>query len=70
MKKIRYAKEFFVTEKGETIKMAALITTNPKVRLLLEQQRKRRESQAKKKSESGALREHYLSIIKIKVNDK
>lgn len=37
-KKIRYAKEFFVTEKGEVIKMGAIITPNPHVRgaLLLE----------------------------------
>ena len=29
--KIKYAKEFFVTEKGEIIKMAAVISTNPEV---------------------------------------
>ena len=29
--KIRYAKEFFVTERGEVIKMAAIVSTNPNV---------------------------------------
>ena len=29
--KIRYAKEFFVTERGEVIKMAAIVSTNPTV---------------------------------------
>ena len=27
--KIKYAKEFFVTEKGEIIKMAAIVSDNP-----------------------------------------
>ena len=30
--KIRYAKEFFVTERGEVIKMGAIITPNPHIR--------------------------------------
>ena len=29
--KIKYAKEFFITEKGEIIKMAAIVTKNPTI---------------------------------------
>ena len=31
-KRIRYAKEFFVTERGEVIKMGAIISPNPHIR--------------------------------------
>ena len=37
--KIKYAKEFFVTEKGEVIKMAAIVTQNPYIRQHLEQKK-------------------------------
>ena len=29
--KIKYAKEYFVTEKGEVIKMAAIVTQDPEI---------------------------------------
>ena len=29
--KIKYAKEFFVTEKGEVVKMAGIITQDPAI---------------------------------------
>lgn len=31
-----FAKEFFITEKGEIIKMAAMVTQNPDVKAKLE----------------------------------
>ena len=70
LKKIRYAKEFFISDLGETIKMAAIISTNPEIRQKLNSQNKLRESSKKKKSKSGTLREHYISIIKIVPNKK
>ena len=38
--KIKYAKEFFVTEKGEIIKMAAIVSTNPEVIAELEKDKR------------------------------
>jgi len=40
---LRYAKEFFITAKGEVIKMAALVTYNPTVRKSLEEQKEARD---------------------------
>ena len=34
--KIKYAKEFFVTEKGEVIKMAGIVTQDPEIKQQLE----------------------------------
>ena len=34
--RIKYAKEFFVTEKGEVIKIAAIVTTNNAIKSMLE----------------------------------
>ena len=39
--KIKYAKEFFVTEKGEVVKMAGIITQDPKIQQELFDQRER-----------------------------
>ncbi len=33
--KLRYAKEYFVTEKGEIVKMAAIVTPHPEIRDML-----------------------------------
>lgn len=33
--KLRYAKEYFVTEKGEVVKMAAIVTSHPEIREML-----------------------------------
>ena len=45
-KPIRFTKEYFITEKGEVIKMAAIITNNPKVKAKLTE----REASRKKKN--------------------
>ena len=62
--KIKYAKEFFVTEKGEIIKMAAMVSTNPQVIAELEKDR-RIESKDNKRPifKSGDNADTFISVF-------
>ena len=47
-KNIRYAKEYFITEKGEIFKIAAIVSTNPDILAKLRKDDKRWQSDSKK----------------------
>ena len=61
---IQFAKEFFITEKGEVIKMAALLSRDEDVLDKLSKQ-KPVWKQDMKKLASNVRREHYISIYKV-----
>lgn len=71
-KKIKYAKEFFISEMGEVIKMAAVITDNPEIKATLEKDvrisennAKPTKGQKKTKFESGDIAPVFISILKV-----
>lgn len=59
---ISYAKEFFITEKGEVIKMGAMICKDPEI---MERIKATKYTGKRKKRMSGEIQEHFISIYKI-----
>ena len=64
---IRYAKEWFITERGEVVKIAAIVTPFDKIRNLLRAQSDEDNSKNKKKKnkKSDGMRKHFISIVKV-----
>lgn len=62
---IKYAKEFFVTERGEVIKMGAIISPNAHIRGKLLAAREAQKLRKEKKALSGTIEINYISIFKI-----
>ena len=64
---IRYAKEWFITERGEVVKIAAIVTPFDKIRNLLKAQSDEDNSKNKKKKNKKAdgMRKLFISIVKV-----
>ena len=67
-KQCRFAKEFFITEKGEVIKIMALLTPNDCVRQKLREQKVRMEKYTKEKGKilTGMQQDTFISILRVK----
>ena len=52
-KKISYAKEYFINDKGEVIKMAAIVSTNPRILKALEDDVRIKENDISKGKKKG-----------------
>ena len=61
---IQFAKEFFITEKGELIKMAAMLSRDEDVLEKLSEQKPLWRVDMKK-LKSNTKKEHYISIYKV-----
>ena len=56
-KNIRYAKEYFITEKGEIVKIAAIVSTNPDILAKLKKDEEKQQKDSKKdKKDDGKTR--------------
>ena len=71
-KKISYAKEFFINDKGEVIKMAAIVSTNPRILKALHDDVRIKENditKGKKKGrtqfQTGDLQTTFISVFQI-----
>ena len=64
---IRYAKEWFITERGEVVKIAAIVTPFDKIRNQLQAQTDEENSKNKRKknTKSDPKRKHFISIVKV-----
>ena len=65
---IRYAKEWFITERGEVVKIAAIVTPFDKIKNLLRAQindesSKNKRKKSKKKFDPTKM--HFISIVKV-----
>lgn len=67
---IQYAKEFFVTERGEVIKMGAIVSPNPHIRGKLLMAKEERRMRKEQKALSGTIEVNYISIFKIEDQSK
>ena len=63
--KIRFAKEWFITEKGEIIKLASMLTPNYEVKREILKDMESTKKLKVKKLKTGTKRNHYISIFKI-----
>ena len=65
---IRYAKEWFITERGEVVKIAAIVTPFDKIRSQLKAQAdddNSKNKRKKKNKKSDSMRKHFISIVKV-----
>ena len=64
---IRYAKEWFITERGEVVKIAAIVTPFDQIRKKLEAQieDEERKNKRKKNNKNSESLKHFISIVKV-----
>ena len=65
---VRFAREYFITEKGEVIKMAAIVTHDPIVKQNLRQLTEAYDRKVRARRKSGDIKEHFISIYKVHNN--